>query len=176
MSWLIRRRLRSDRRERSSPEVGRGVCEGDTDFPPTEEFPTKVDHTAFSLFLGVGVHQENPLPLLYFGVKSEQSAVSIYRKHRYFFGTFTGNIRVGANFDRLSADQIAQCRAGATGTPNLCLQSVRNPFFEVAPSTSTRGRSATVAAWRMMELSRNSTPGSAPIPNPWAGPTTTRSR
>jgi hypothetical protein len=69
----------------NSPEVERGVRELDTDFPPTKKFRTKVDHTAFSLFLGVGVHQENPLPSLYFRVKSEQSAVSIYRKHRHFF-------------------------------------------------------------------------------------------
>ena len=75
-----------------------------------------------------------------------------------YVGTYTGNIRVGTNFDALTPAQIAQCAASAAASSNgssgICSQQVRNPFFHSMPpnaAPSTLNNSKTVAAWVLME-------------------------
>jgi len=70
-----------------------------------------------------------------------------------YVGTYSGNLRVGVNFDNLNPQQIAQCAASAAAGPNLCNQQVQNPFFQHMPANaaaSTLNNSRTVAAWVLM--------------------------
>jgi hypothetical protein len=71
-----------------------------------------------------------------------------------YVGTYSGNIRVGVNFDNLTPAQITQCAASAAAGPNLCNSQVKNPFFHALDATSARNSplntSSTVAAWVLM--------------------------
>src|SRR5712691_328516 len=74
-----------------------------------------------------------------------------------YVGTYTGNIRVGANLDALTPAQVAQCAALAV-TPATggftCASQVSNPFFGRMPKdqqASTLNNAKTVAAWVLME-------------------------
>ena len=70
-----------------------------------------------------------------------------------YVGTYSGNLRVGVNFDNLTPQQISQCAASAAAGPNLCNQQVQNPFFQHMPANaaaSTLNNAKTVAAWVLM--------------------------
>jgi len=72
-----------------------------------------------------------------------------------YVGTYTGNIRVGANFDALTPAQVAQCAAlAAAAAAFRCDSQVLNPFFQTMNNTnqkaSTLNNAKTVAAWVLM--------------------------
>jgi len=72
-----------------------------------------------------------------------------------FVGTYTGNIRVGTNFNALTPAQIAQCATLAAAAAAVrCDSQVQNPFFgHMGPNqaASVLNLSATVPAYILME-------------------------
>jgi hypothetical protein len=72
-----------------------------------------------------------------------------------YVGTYTGNIRVGTNFDALTPAQVAQCAAlAASGAAFNCASQVVNPFYHAMPpdqQASSLNNAKTVSAFVLME-------------------------